>query len=181
MSLYGMEIIGKEPLLYKPYVRDQIDLRRLDGLDSLLTAIERWYEEFYQIPLVDWIGVSFEVFAQFWNCLTLLFKLTTLDEPGWDVEEVRKRVDLLHILDKFAHGFERLPEAVGSVDDTKKGEIGALFRAVPHIRATKAKFMADMTPATSKSIDSSEAVNISEGFEMCIADDPWLIEMFESL
>jgi hypothetical protein len=73
LSLYGTEIIGKEPLLYKPQVRDQIDLRRLDGLDSLLTAIERWYEEFYQVPLVDWIGVSFEVFAQFWNCLTLLF------------------------------------------------------------------------------------------------------------
>ena len=181
MSLYGVEIIAKEPLLYKLYIRDQMDLRRLDGLNSLLTAIERWYEEFYKIPLVDWIGVSFEVFAQFWNCLTLLFKLTTLDEPGWDTEEVRKRVDLLHILEKFAQGFERLPEAVGSVDDTKKGEIGALFRAVPHIRATKAKFMADMTPVTLKSVDSSGAVEVSEDFEMCLADDPWLTEMFESL
>ena len=181
MSLYGAEITGKEPLLYKPQVRDQIDLRRLDGLDSLLTAIERWYEEFYQVPLVDWIGVSFEVFAQFWNCLTLLFQLTTLDEPGWDTEEVRKRVDLLHILEDFAQSFERLPEAVGLVDDTRKGEIGAIFRAVPHIRAMKAKFMAEMTPATLQSVEDPGAVEVSDDFEMCFTDDPWLTEMFESL
>ena len=181
MSLYGTEILGKEPLLYKPQVRDQVDLRRLDGLDSLLTAIERWYEEFYQVPLVDWIGVSFEVFAQFWNCLTLLFQLTTLDEPGWDTEEVRKRVDLLHILEDFAQSFERLPEAVGLVNDTTKGEIGAIFRAVPHIRAMKAKFMAEMTPATLQSVEDPGAVEVSDDFEMCFADGPWLTEMFEFL
>jgi len=99
-----------------------------------------------------------------------------LDEPGWDTEEVRKRVDLLHILEDFAQGFERLPEAVGLVNDTKKGEIGAILRAVPHIRAMKAKFMAEMTPATLQSVEGPGAVEVSDDFEMCFADDPWLTE-----
>lgn len=180
LSLYSTEIIGKEPLLHNPHSRDQVDLRRLDGLDSLVTAIERWYGEFCKISLVDWVGISFEVFTQFWNCITLLFKLSTLEEPGWDTEEVRRRVDVLHILEDFALGFEKLPEVMGLVNDTGKGEIGSIFRAAPHIRATKAKFMADMTPATLQSDAEIGAVDFREDFEMCFDNDPWLGEMFDS-
>jgi hypothetical protein len=46
---------------------------------------------------------------------------------------VRKQVDLLHILEEFAQNFKRLPKAVGLVGDTRKGEIGVIFRVVPHI------------------------------------------------
>jgi hypothetical protein len=45
----------------------------------------------------------------------------------------------------------------------------------------KAKFMAEMAPATLQSADDTGAVEVSDDFEMCFADDPWLTEMFESL
>jgi hypothetical protein len=177
--LYGTEIIGKESLLYRPKAQDKTDLRRLEGLDSLLTAIERWFEVFHELPLVDWIGIPFGIWTQFSQCLTLLFRLTTLDEPGWDTEEVRKRADVLDILEGLSQGSERLAESVGMVDAT--GESGVFFKAPPLIRGMRAKFAAEMTSATSQMGDSTNAIENPGDFAMCFADDPWLAEMFASL
>jgi hypothetical protein len=173
--LYGTEIVSKESLLHRPKIQDQTDLRRLEGLDSLLTAIERWFEVFHKLPLVDWIGIPFSIWTQFSQCLTILFRLTTLNERGWDTAEVRKRADVLDIIEGLAKGSERLAELVDLVD---MGEDSVFFKVPPLLRGLRAKFAAEMTL---QSGDSHGIVGVSDDFAMCFADDPWLMEMFATL
>jgi hypothetical protein len=51
----------------------------------------------------------------------ILFRLSTLNELGWDTEEVRKRADVLDIMDGLAKGPERLTESVDLVDSMGGG------------------------------------------------------------
>jgi hypothetical protein len=126
--LYGTEIVSKESLLYSPKIQDQTDLRRLEGLESLLTAIARWFEVFDELSLLDWMGIPFSIWAQFSQCLTILFRLSTLNERGWDTAEVRKRADALDIMERLTMGSERLTDLVDLVD---MGETSVFFKALP--------------------------------------------------
>jgi hypothetical protein len=173
--LYGTEIVSKESLLYKSKIQGQTDLRRLEGLDSLLTAIERWLEVFHELPLVDWIGVPFSIWTQFSQCLTILFRLSILNERGWDTAEVRKRANVLDIIEDLAKSSERLAELVDLADT---GENSVFFKAPPLLRGLRAKFAAEMTLQTG---DSHSTVEVSDDFATCFADDPWLMEMFATL
>lgn len=173
------EIIGRETILHEP-TACEADFRRLEELNLLLTTIERWYEVFHQIPVVNWIGIPFGIFDQFSHCLIkLLFKLSTLDEPGWNTTEARRRVNMLDILESLAQGFEDLPEAAGLVDGM--GDSGVFFRAPPIIRAMKDKFAEELTPVSEQEGDSHNNIQVSEDFAMYFADEPWLPEMFGSL
>jgi hypothetical protein len=162
-------------LFYKSKLQDQTDLRGLEGLDSLLTAIERWFEVFHKLPLVDWIGIPFSVWSQLSQCLTILFRLSTLNERGWGTAEVRKRADVLDIIEGLAKGSERLAELVDLVD-TRGSSV--FFKVPPLLRGLRAKFAAEMGL---QSGDSHTTVEVSDDFAMCFADDPWLMEMFPTL
>ena len=135
-----------------------------------MASLEMWFELFFEVPLPDWIGITFEKYAQFWHCLTLVFKLSTLDEQGWDTEEARRRIDLLDILERFSQNFERLPETLGLVDDVDPQQWAGIFRTPPVIQATKANFAAKLfSPAV-----------LSDDLALCFADDPWMMELFDS-
>lgn len=142
-------------------------------------AIERWFELYHQIPLTDWIAVPFAVFSQSSHCIKLLFRLTTLDEPGWDTEEVRRRADLLDFLDRTAQVMERLPEAVGMVNDVEPGEGDLWLRGAPLIRGLRAKFAAEMMPPTLQTFaEDPGLVELPDDFATYFSNDPWLIDMF---
>jgi hypothetical protein len=76
---------------------------------------------FRELRLVDWIGIPFGIWTQFSQFLMILFRLSTLNELGWDTEEVRKRTDVLDIMDGLAKGPERLTESVDLVDSMGGG------------------------------------------------------------
>ncbi|KAI1780619.1 hypothetical protein F4818DRAFT_396279 [Hypoxylon cercidicola] len=140
------EIKIRESLFGKPKVPDQTCLsnfHRLQDLDSALRAIENWLAIFFAWPVHDCIGVNVDIFSQFSQCLVVLFKLATLDEPGWDLEEVRRRADVFAILDRFCEFTESVPAALGIVD--ADGPRRGLFFKVGHlIRAIKALFLAEL-------------------------------------
>jgi hypothetical protein len=173
--LYSTEIVSKESLLYRAKIQDQTNLQKLEGLNYLLTAIERWLEVFHDLHLLDWIGIPFSIWTQFSQCLTILFKLSTLNEHGWNTAEARKRADVLDIMENLAKGSEKLTELVDLVDI---GENSVFFKAPPLLRGLSAKFAAEMTV---QSGDSRSIVGISDDFVMCFVDDPWLMEMFVTL
>ncbi|KAF8848452.1 hypothetical protein BDZ45DRAFT_810765 [Acephala macrosclerotiorum] len=159
-SLYMTEILSKEAILQRPILQEA-RFRRLEELNSLLTTIERWYEVFHQIPLVECIGIPFGIFDQV------------------DTEEVRKRINILDILEGFAQGFEDLPKTAGLVDGV--GESGVFFRAPPVLRAMKDKFAARLNPTTVRTVDGPFNFDVSEDFAMYFTDEQWLPEMFGSL
>lgn len=69
-----------------------------------------------EFSLEDWVGVNVDIFAQFTHCLVVLFKLTVLEEPGWDVAEVKRRANVLRIRDHYRDKIELVPQAIELVD-----------------------------------------------------------------
>jgi hypothetical protein len=189
--MYGMEVVVKEALLKRPKVRDQTglsDLQRLEGLDSILTAIERWVEVFFDVPLIDWIGTTYATLAQFSHCIILLFKLTSLDEPDWERADVTKRANLLDILERLARRLESIPPLLGLVDSSVPEDSGIFFKSSRLIRVLKTTFSAELAQypvqmefEPTLDLESPELVRepfVQEDFEMLIADDPWWRELF---
>lgn len=142
------------------------------------------------MPLIDWIGTTFSIFAQFSHCIILLFKLTTLDEPGWDTGEARKRADLLDILERLAQRLDSIPRLLELVDAVDTGESGLFFKSSRLIRGMKASFLAEMAltplqtdvqlngnPNTAEFIGES---SVPDDIVMHFADDPLLTDILVS-
>jgi hypothetical protein len=145
--MYGMEVVVKEALLKRPKVRDQTglsDLQRLEGLDSILTVVERWIEIFFDVPLIDWIGTTYAILAQFSHCVILLFKLTSLEELDWDRTDVMKRANVLDILERLAQRFDSIPPLLGLVDSHNPEETGIFFKSPRLIRVLKTTISAEL-------------------------------------
>jgi hypothetical protein len=192
LYLYGTEVVIKGALLNRSKPRDQTahsGLQRLKDLDSILTAVERWFGAFQAVPLAESIGATLSIYTQFSHCIVLLFKLTTLVEPGWDREEVKKRVNLLEILEHLVQRIEDTRRLLKFVDAVGTGESGLFFKFPGLIRGLKAKFSAELLatkmqtdvqpcidPDTTSTGDSSAPVD----FSLFFADDPWLMDLMYS-
>lgn len=188
LFMYSAEITVKEALFNRPRAHDQTGLsniQRLEGLESILTAIERWLEIIYEIPLPDWIGITFSIFTQFGHCLMLLFKLGTLDEPGWDTGEVMRRANLLDILEFFAQRLDDIPRILGMTDTTNVGESGIFFKSSRLLRGIRAVFASKMA-LNSQSGEISSLAEFDDGLSlpgdiaMELLEDPWIPDLFSS-
>ncbi|KAK7959619.1 uncharacterized protein PG986_004473 [Apiospora aurea] len=120
--------------------------QRLQDLDSLLNCAASWLVAWLEMPVVDWLGITVDTFAQFTHCIIVLFKLTILNEPGWDAEEVRRRIDVFATLDRCCEIVESVPTAVGMIDIEGGSRRGLFFKTSHLSRAIKALIMAEMTP-----------------------------------
>jgi hypothetical protein len=154
-----------------------------------LTSIERWLAVLFDVSVMDWIGLTFGFFNQFTHCIMLLFKLTTLDEIGWDLAEVKKRANLTDILERVAERAESTPRLLGIVDNVGSRESAFLFKSTQLIQAIKGTLMSQMTPATALQMEVQQDINatisaipggssISDDIDMSFMDDPWATDIF---
>ncbi|ETS73708.1 hypothetical protein PFICI_14654 [Pestalotiopsis fici W106-1] len=205
--LYSTELKIRESILTRlasHQATEPSGFRRLQDLDSLLTCAERWLAVWFEMPLVDWLGVTVDTFAQFTHCLIILFKLTTLSEPGWDIEEVRRRADVLEALDRSCATVERVPTAVGMVDaEPESPHRGLFFKTTYLLRSIKALILAEMTPdgVPSAALQSPESGVVIDDYNegggslmhygteymfmrdelvLSLSDEPWLSDMWSS-
>lgn len=102
------------------------------------------------MPPERWAGVSADTFSQLTHGLVVLFRLTThaaADTPGWDPAEVRRRADVLEVLDRVCDAVGRVPAALGIVDVDDAGgsrRRGLFFKAKYLFRAIKTLFVREM-------------------------------------
>lgn len=186
--MYAAEISVKDALFNRPRVQDPTglsSLQRLEGLESILTAIEKWLELIYKIPKSDWIGITFSVFIEFGHCLMLLFKLGSIDEPGWDTSEVTRRANLLDIVDFFAQRLDDIPKLIGMVDAASVGDSGLFFKSPKLLRGIKALFASKMqadgqVPGSSDNAWSDGGMSLPDDIVMELAEDPWIPDLFSS-
>jgi hypothetical protein len=143
------------------------------------------------MPTIDWIGITVDSFAQFTHFLVVLFKLTTLDEPDWDLDEVRRRADLFNILDSSCDMLQGLPSALGIIDADGPRR-GLFFKTSDLLKTIKALFLAEMPSSmrppphapdyTSDYGSAGEHVEDmlpADDFLFNISDEPWLSDIFE--
>lgn len=136
-----------------------------------------------EMPLTDCVGVSVDNFTQFMGCLIVLFKLQVLDEPGWDVVEVKKRLDVYEVLDKFCDIIDQVGQAVGMVD-ADGPRSGLFFKTTYLLRAVKALFAEEMKSRAigdegqDVGMSMDPAGGVTEDFVMSSEDEIWLSNMF---
>lgn len=179
-------------VLSRPIAQDHgyvAQLRRSRDAEATLNTIESWLATFFEMPECVWIGISVDIFAQFMHCLVVLFKLTTLETLGWDLEEVRRRADVFEILDRAAETVDRVPARLG-IMDARGPRRGLLFKTSYLFRAIKALFMAEMGPrkqqqqqqqsllaAQDGSVGSGGDGYVSDEFLMSLWDEPWFSDI----
>lgn len=152
-------------------------------MDLILASLERWMTVFQSMPLADWVGVGCDLFAQFTHSMVVLFRLSTLEEPDWDVAQVTKRLDVFLVLDQAGETINAVAEAAGIVD-ANGSRRGLFFKTPLLIRGIKALFLAEMgtknLPGGLQSPDSGVNYNPAAEFagEMPNPDD-FLLELSE--
>ncbi|KAJ3576920.1 hypothetical protein NPX13_g3552 [Xylaria arbuscula] len=178
----------------RPIAQDHADymqLQMLQAADATLHNIESWLSIFFEMPLLNWIGISVDVFAQFTHCLVMLFKLTTLERPGWDSKEVMRRANVFEILDRAAQTVDRVPVTLGIVD-AEGPRRGLLFKTSYLLRAIKALFLAEMGPQNKQEEHSFSAAQndsaefgddeyFSDEFLQGLWEEPWFSDIMTPL
>ena len=110
-----------------------------------MSCAERFIAVFSSAPPLDWVGINVDSFTQFTHCLVVLFKLTTLNEPDWDVAEVTRRADVFGILDEFCVKATQVPEMAG-ITDTDGLNRGIFTKTPALLKTIKALMMSEMEP-----------------------------------
>lgn len=142
------------------------------------------------MPLIYWTGVSMDTFSQLTHSLVVLFRLTTHNEPGWDQDEVRRRADVLSILDQACDTIDQIPPTLGIVD-ADGPRSGLFFKTTYLFRAIKTLFMREMKPKASEgqmsfsvpvstvdaSMDAAGEPALVDDFIMNLSNEPWLADL----
>ncbi|KAH7254985.1 hypothetical protein B0J15DRAFT_495039 [Fusarium solani] len=188
------ELALKKHLIGEPRTGSQSipeNFQRLQNLDSALGSTERWLGLLFDMPLSDLAGINVDFCTQFLHCLVILFKLTIHKEPGWDIEEVRKRIDVMSVLDRSHEVLGEVAMAMGIVDDPGP-RMGLLFRTAGLFRAVKTLFMAEMqsrlpqnAPQEQVAEDlgggmDGQGLNFSDELFQGLYEEPWLADLFDS-
>ncbi|KAI0385300.1 hypothetical protein F5Y04DRAFT_182934 [Hypomontagnella monticulosa] len=149
--LYFTELKIRESYLSRPRAVDGVDhtgvphFQRLQDLEATLNVVERWIAVYYEMPLCDWVGFTADVFTQFTQYAVVLFKLTIVDEPGWDLQDVKRRADVFELLDRSCDNVGRVTEEMGMIDSD--GPHHGLFFKMPRLlQEIKGLLLAELPP-----------------------------------
>ncbi|KAJ4320921.1 hypothetical protein N0V84_005625 [Fusarium piperis] len=191
LYLCSAELSLKKHLIGEPKTNSRSILensQRLQNLDSALASTERWLGLLFDMPLSDLAGINVDFCTQFLHCLAILFRLTIHNDPGWDVEEVRKRIDVMSVLDRSSEILGEVTMAMGIVD-APGPRMGFLFKTVGLFRTVKTLFMAEMQArllqnapqeqATGDLVDG-QGLNFSDELFQGLYEEPWLTDLFDS-
>jgi hypothetical protein len=73
------------------------------------------------MPISCWLGFHVDLFAQLMHCVVVLFKLSLIDEVGWDLMEVKRRADVFAFLDRVSETMQnRVVPEMEIVDGTSR-------------------------------------------------------------
>ncbi|KAF3071318.1 hypothetical protein GL218_00651 [Daldinia childiae] len=138
----------------------------------------------------EWHGFTADLFTQFTQYLVVLFRLQTLDEPGWDQDEVRRRADVFGIIDQACIDVDRVPVSLGMVD-AEGPRSGFFFKMSRLLREVRALFLAEMPHNTqlnpafpaADNMATGDGINTAAGYgdDMCLADEIYLNTVQEDI
>jgi hypothetical protein len=154
--------------------RDFIPTERLECLQRYLDSLDDWFRIFFSMPSAAYLELPVVVFwHQLARSTKSLFELTALNDPGWDQDAVRRRLDFLDIMEKIASSLDSLQELIISNDGVEEDSVKKAARQVrvtkgiceDEIRASQAGTLAPAAAA----VGNDPAMNI-------FFDDQWLTD-----
>ncbi|KAI1327773.1 hypothetical protein F5Y16DRAFT_370892 [Xylariaceae sp. FL0255] len=195
LYLKGTELIVRDFKLrgyHQQDKRDHTQFQRIQDLDTALSLAEQWIDTWIGMSVSELMGTTVDVFTHFLHSLVVLFKLTTLDEPGWDVEAVKRRADIFEIIDRVCGVITDAVRELGLVKATGPRH-GLYFKTTYLFQAMKALFLAGMAPEMRP--DPKDPVMddiafpdfngvfddpnwMSNDFIMGLANEPWISDIY---
>ncbi|TLS29648.1 hypothetical protein PpBr36_00607 [Pyricularia pennisetigena] len=125
-------------------------IQRLRDLEATLVTTERWRDVFNEFSSADMVGVCADNLSQFTLCLVVAFRLTMVgadgDEPGWDAEEMRRRIDVFGMLDQAYEKLAQITTAAGIIADHPGPRLGIWQKSPMMFRMMKALLLAELPP-----------------------------------
>ncbi|KAJ9165814.1 Transcriptional regulator WAR1 [Coniochaeta hoffmannii] len=116
--LYSEIVVLEAGLGRTPYNPAKPDLRRYEILSRLANTVKRYFELYWPVAEAYYTAITFAIWCQVAHSLMTLYKLSTLDEPAWDRDALRRDLDLLEVCDLIIRGMDeagarRRPEMSG--------------------------------------------------------------------
>lgn len=153
---------------------------RLECLYASLNTAKLAFDNFFDVPISAYFGMSFPVFAQFARSIAVLYKLSILDDPSWDIGLVRSTVDILQILDRLLNNLELANQL--SFDGAEDSIAARTIKVFTSVRAwCSAKLGSSGNAANDTSLRlTSEAGMSQDPFALESLDDAWLGDILAS-
>lgn len=85
-----------------PDIGEQGGFQRLESLYTCLNAIRSWFDIFFSIPAAEYIAFPLTIWSQFTRALLTAYLLTSLEDPGWNKDQVRNTVDLIQVAEQLS-------------------------------------------------------------------------------
>ncbi|RAK81612.1 transcription factor domain-containing protein [Aspergillus fijiensis CBS 313.89] len=120
--LYDTEISLYEVALVKPPPDEEMSSQRLGHLYACLHVVKQFFDLFFTIAPAEYTSLALSYLTQVSHCLVTLFRLSTLDYPGWDKAAVKGTVDLLAVAEQIATRMSQVAAAVGMRSDGALGD-----------------------------------------------------------
>lgn len=120
LSIFGLVLSRKTPPGFQ----------RLEYLYTCLETVKSATENFLTIPISDYTGISFPVFTQLVRYIIVLYKLSTLNDPVWDLSLVRTNIDVIQVIDQVIRNIQQAMAELGEqcANGTLERSIGIFSR-----------------------------------------------------
>lgn len=119
------ELLISDSAISKPSVSwNEPDMRRFEIYQSCLLSIQAFLDTLFATPVALLESLPFTSYPQIVHVVKALHKITTIQDPAWDRNAVRKSIDLILTCDKVIATLEYLKASAtlaskdGSEDET---------------------------------------------------------------
>ena len=185
---YNTELaINEVALSQTPIVSNHPNFEQLECLYACVVSIKSWFDVFFKIPPAAYVGFPFSIFSQLVRCLVALYRLSTLADPAWNKDGVRRTADLLPIMDHLIGNMERASTQAGYSDNRKGTDTEDVFsRTAKAFRSMRSGWEARLRPVSGPviSIDTpigslpnhNDDMALSDQFPVDLSNDDWMMD-----
>ncbi|KAJ6102163.1 hypothetical protein N7486_004590 [Penicillium sp. IBT 16267x] len=186
--VFNAELVIHEWAIQAPVDPQSPELYRLESLCAALHATKNWLDVWLSVSPFLYQAIPFTSFFQFSRAIVSLFRLSTLDDPGWDKTMVRNTANVLDYLDRTGYSMKRCIETTMSSDDPDWCVLEKGIRIVQSVKqGWEPKLMEVWYPTLpSSDLNGDEFVPPAPDIAMLPInglglDDAWMMQIFGSM
>lgn len=161
---------------------NQLTFEQQQCLAAYLDSVKCWFDVFFTITPAAYIALPFSIFSQLFRCLSTLSRLTTVNNPSWNENDVWKTADSPVILDRVINNLEQAAIVAG-LDNSESAEREVFSSTAQMFRSLRKEWEAKLGLDDLSAIPIPE--NVNEGFPpdalaVEFFDNDWLMDLLSS-
>ncbi|KAJ5278979.1 hypothetical protein N7478_004351 [Penicillium angulare] len=190
LHLQRDELVIHDWAIQTPIYPYSPELQRLESLYTALQATKNWLDVWLSFSPDFYQGLPFTLFFQFARNIVSLYRLSTLEDPGWDRNMVRSTANILDIIERIIYNMKKcanmVAEANPALREFDKGIFDKGMKMMASIKlGWEPKLMEIWYPSLPPSgLNGDEFVAPATDLSNMIPfglDDVWMMEVFGSL